>query len=151
MEHFNDSKNFSAITQYYIGVFFKIPVLQGLVEDLRTAKPSGQQQDPVIVVACPGLCRTNMGRDFSALVRFANNSVQKFLARTAEKGSRELVSGTLLGAEAHGKFWSNDALDERLPLMSPQVWNTVQKQSWSEIKAILSEHCPWVQDILGGT
>jgi hypothetical protein len=32
-----------------------------------------------------------------------------FLARTAEMGSRTLISATGLGVESHGKFWTNDS------------------------------------------
>ena len=38
------------------------------------------------------------------------------LARTAEQGSRTLVSGTVQGLEGHGKFWRNDVWNERYAL-----------------------------------
>jgi hypothetical protein len=107
------------------------------------------QQNPIIVVACPGLCRTNMGKDLGVMIGMVDGLWKKCFARSAEQGSRELVSGTLLGPEAHGRFWSNDVLDERLPSMSTEVWTRAQKQSWSEIKGVLSKQFPKVSEIVG--
>ncbi|KAK5633756.1 hypothetical protein RRF57_009470 [Xylaria bambusicola] len=87
--------------------------LAGMAVMQRIAKvTAGSTGSPEIIVnaVCPGLCKTELGRNFNVVQRTIGNIVLSFIARTAEQGSRTLVSGTALGPESHGRFWHNDVL-----------------------------------------
>lgn len=149
MQHFNDPQNFDYYKHYFLGTWFKMVVLKGLVEDLKKSESNNNKTDPIVLVASPGLCRTNQGRDFSLTLKVANGLFQGVFARTAEQGSRALVSAALLGQEAHGRFWRNDTLDGTDPVMSEEVWEKLWRQTWKEIKGILAEQCPEVKEVIG--
>lgn len=69
--------------------------------------------DVVINSVGPGLCRTSLTRDFSGfLPRMFVGLFYWLFGRTAEEGSRSLVSATLLGEESHGQFWQHDGFPE---------------------------------------
>ncbi|KAH7139571.1 hypothetical protein B0J11DRAFT_422276 [Dendryphion nanum] len=87
--------------------------LLGMVVMKKIARQANDrnEQDGVIVNACcPGLCRTNLGRNFSLAMKVLTAGFQFFTARTAEEGSRTLVGASALGWESHGKFWHHDVL-----------------------------------------
>jgi NAD(P)-dependent dehydrogenase (short-subunit alcohol dehydrogenase family) len=78
-----------------------------LIDQIVSRTPPSQV---IINTCCPGVCATRMSRDLDgrwcllSLLSIYNY----FCARSAEQGSRTVVSGALLGEEVHGRFWSND-------------------------------------------
>ncbi|KAH8156195.1 hypothetical protein CIB48_g12050 [Xylaria polymorpha] len=68
--------------------------------------------DVGINACCPGMCRTDQGRDFPLGQRTFMGGFQAIFARSAEQGSKTLVSATDLGLESTGKFWVNDGYFE---------------------------------------
>jgi len=97
----NDRKNFSIATQY---INTKLMEMWAMGQIASKTSPA----QVIVTSSCPGLCRSNLGRDFIALIRIPNNLFQKVFARSSEEGSRTIVSATSLGAEGHGGFWTND-------------------------------------------
>ncbi|KAI1779535.1 hypothetical protein F4818DRAFT_453590 [Hypoxylon cercidicola] len=65
-----------------------------------TRGASGQKRGPGVIVnaCCPGLCKTNMRRDFS------------FMNKMAMSVTYIKQGAMALGAESYGKFWANDEL-----------------------------------------
>ena len=99
----NDRANFSVLKQYQISKLLEMWAAKQVAA--RTSV------DEVIVVAsCPGLCRSNLGRDFSLLMRLPDAMFKRIFGRSAEEGSRTIVSATALGKDAHGGFWTNDQI-----------------------------------------
>lgn len=60
----------------------------------------------VVNACCPSICKTGLWREFGIRKRIHH----ALRARTAEEGSRTLVSATALGPESCGKLWSHDVL-----------------------------------------
>jgi NAD(P)-dependent dehydrogenase (short-subunit alcohol dehydrogenase family) len=96
---------FNYMTQYQVSKL----LLQYVVDSIapQTLGTSGEPE-VIVTTVCPGLCRTNLGREFGTLLKVTNGIFQRIFARSCEEGSRTLVSGATLGPEAHGKFWSHD-------------------------------------------
>ncbi|OCT54953.1 Retinol dehydrogenase 14 [Cladophialophora carrionii] len=107
LDFVNDKQNFAIQETYCMSKVLLMYVMEGLVAATRR----NNVDDVVITTCCPNLCRTNLGRDFNPLMNLANSMFQLVFARTAEEGSRILVSGTTLGKDAHGMFWSHDVFD----------------------------------------
>ena len=103
----NDEASFDAEKNYGMVKLLGMAVMRG-VADAAAKGPGG---DSIVVNACcPSLCKTDLGRDFGIGMKVIMMGMQAVLARTAEQGSRTLVSATALGPESLGKFWSHDIL-----------------------------------------
>jgi NAD(P)-dependent dehydrogenase (short-subunit alcohol dehydrogenase family) len=96
---------FNFLHQYSVSKLLLMYVVDGIVP--TTLNPSGKPE-VIVTTVCPGLCKTNIGREFSFALRLMNGIFQQIFARSSEEGSRTLVSGVALGPEAHGEFWSHD-------------------------------------------
>ena len=73
-----------------------------------TRKEDGTVQVIVNTVS-PGFCASSLGRQFRRpYERWLLWIVYKLFARTAEQGSRSLVSATVQGVESQGKCWRSD-------------------------------------------
>ncbi|KIX06663.1 uncharacterized protein Z518_04639 [Rhinocladiella mackenziei CBS 650.93] len=140
---------FEATKQYYVIKLLHMYVMGGLVEATSTST-STNHDDPnvIITTVCPGLCRTNLGRDFSILARIFVGLYQLILARSAEEGSRTLVSGVTLGKEAHGKFWSHDVFFRKGELITNAEGKALQNKVWDEIMEVLRKQVPRIDEDL---
>jgi len=105
VEKLNTKGVFNLQNQYSVSKLLLMYVMEGIAA--VTLDASGKPE-VIVTTVCPGLCKTNLGRDFSLPIRIANHAFQVLFARSCEEGSRTLVSGTTLGPEAHGEFWSHD-------------------------------------------
>jgi NAD(P)-dependent dehydrogenase (short-subunit alcohol dehydrogenase family) len=101
----NDKAHFSILKQYQISKLLEMWVVQQIAA--RTSP-----LETVVVASCPGLCRSSLGRDFGAFIRVVDYMIKAPMARSAEQGSRTLVSATALDKNAHGGFWTNDEITE---------------------------------------
>jgi NAD(P)-dependent dehydrogenase (short-subunit alcohol dehydrogenase family) len=99
---------FNAQVQYGVTKLLLMYVMQGLAAS--ALKPGTSMSEVIVTTVCPGLCRSNLGRDFPTLLKIPVGLFQQIFARSSEEGSRTVVSGTTLGPEAHGEFWSHDVL-----------------------------------------
>ncbi|KAI0429065.1 short-chain dehydrogenase/reductase [Xylaria sp. FL1042] len=110
----------------------------------RTASSTGP---PKIIVnaVCPGLCKTELGRNFNVVQRTIGNIVLSFIARTAEQGARTLVSDTALGT---GESWSFLA-QRRLEEMAKD--KVLMSKTWDEIFEVIFEDRPAVEKALHGS
>ncbi|ROW13542.1 hypothetical protein VPNG_04379 [Cytospora leucostoma] len=122
-----------------------ISVMLALAE--ATAPTPGEIAKPQIIVnaVCPDLCKTDLGRNFGLVSKILMVPFQALFARTAEQGSRSLVSATALSPESHGQFWHHDILE---PLGNLAQDEKLLQQSWSEILDVISEAQPDLQQIL---
>lgn len=144
LEFFNDAQRWKPEESYCEAKLLLMFVLQGIVEALggSQGKLASPGAGPVALVCCPNQTKTDLGRNFPLsmkIMMFAWNSV---FGRTAEQGSRTLVSGLMLGEEANGKFWTNDKLDERSPNITADEWKILQKAAWNEILEVLRSFKP---------
>jgi NAD(P)-dependent dehydrogenase (short-subunit alcohol dehydrogenase family) len=106
LEHLNDSRQFSGPKQYGISKLLLEYVLKTVADLVRNENGSL----PVIVnTVSPGLCASSLGRQYDRFYeRWVVWLLYKLFARTAEQGSRSLVSATYQGAGSHGKCWRSD-------------------------------------------
>lgn len=103
----NDEASFDQEKNYGMVKLLGMAAMRG-VADAAAKGPSG---DSIVVNACcPSLCKTDLGREFGIVMKAIMVPMQAVFARTAEQGSRTLVSATALGPESSGKFWSHDIL-----------------------------------------
>ena len=103
----NDEASFNQEKNYGIVKLLGMAAMQGIAN--AAAKGPGGASI-VVNACCPSFCKTDLGREFGMVMKAVMVPMQALLARTAEQGSRTLVSATALGPESSGKFWSHDIL-----------------------------------------
>lgn len=144
LEFFNDEQRWNPEAGYCEAKLLLMFVLQGLVKSLggSQGKLPASGNGPVLLACCPNQTKTDLGRNFPIGMKvfmFVWNSV---LARTAEQGSRTLVSGLTLGEEANGRLWVNDRFDDRSPNITASEWEVLQQVAWKEIVQVLKAYKP---------
>lgn len=105
IDQLNTEEGYSDQRHYMMTKLATMFVLQGVAD---------QHSDNQVIInaACPGFCKTDLGRNFSLVAKVFMGPIQYFVARTAEHGSRSLVSATTLGPESIGKLWHDDEVLE---------------------------------------
>ncbi|KAF4216876.1 hypothetical protein CNMCM8980_002206 [Aspergillus fumigatiaffinis] len=106
IERISAPESFNVEKSYNVLKLLTMYIMQGLIEDY--ARNERGEIAVTVNVACPGYCTTDLGRDFPWYISLPTKLMQTYYGRTAEEGSRSLVSATLLGLRGHGVFWSND-------------------------------------------
>lgn len=104
----NDREKWDPTKSYCMVKLLGMAVMQTLAR----ATMSSESDSPNVIVnaVCPGLCRTNLGRNFGIMSKIMGIPFQAIFARSAEEGARSLVSATALGAESQGRLWHHDVL-----------------------------------------
>lgn len=109
----NGRERWDATKSYTMVKLMGLAVMQAVAREAAgsSASSTDPKQSGIIVNAvCPSLCKTDLGRNFGTMSHISGFFFQAAFARTAEEGSRSLVSATALGPESHGRFWHHDIL-----------------------------------------
>jgi NAD(P)-dependent dehydrogenase (short-subunit alcohol dehydrogenase family) len=139
LQRMQNASKFDKVSQYYLIKLAGMFVVRGLVERVGSERL-------VINATCPGMCKTNMGRNHPLVERIFMAVFYVFLGRSAEQGSRSMVSATGLGPESHGKFWVNDKYLPPSQFMDSERGNELYRETWNEILDILRSHV--VSDVI---
>lgn len=107
LDKVSEPKYFDPKLQYCLTKLFAMYVMEGLVQ---AQERHGGADEVIISTACPGLCRSNMGREFPKWQQVFDSAFKRVMARSPEEGSRTIVSGVTLGKEAHGQMWAHDSI-----------------------------------------
>ncbi|KAL1382086.1 short-chain dehydrogenase/reductase family protein-like protein, partial [Phyllosticta capitalensis] len=137
----NGPKDYHFQLQYNVSKLFTMACLHtAAVADMA---PEG---DVVVTSCCPGLCKSDLGRDFSGflMVRIVRGLFFALFARSTEQGARSLVSGVTLGKEANGQFWQHDKFQEVSPYLLGEKGDAFKQRVWAEILDSLRKDVPEV-------
>ncbi|PGH33526.1 hypothetical protein GX50_03683 [[Emmonsia] crescens] len=143
LQKINDPKNFSIGSQYCISKLLAMWVTTHIA-----AKTSVEQV--IVSASCPGMCKSNLSHDLGLVLRGLDGFARSILARTTEQGSRTLVSGTLLGPDAHGGFWTHDKVAMPGVLVVSDEGKKLGTHCWGEILDVLRSQNPEIDVILNG-
>ncbi|KAF2017344.1 hypothetical protein BU24DRAFT_440345 [Aaosphaeria arxii CBS 175.79] len=133
---YNIPEQFKANHQYSISKLFLMYATNTLAAQVSSA-------EVIITSICPGMVATNLPRDYKFPgARFATWLFGILLQRTAEQGARSIVSGTVLGESAHGRFWQHDELQPIGPSVAGDENRKIASQVWDEIVQVLSAQVP---------
>ena len=121
-------------------------LLMYVVETLAKQVPSSEV---LIQAVCPGACASELARDMDGIaIRAAKVAASALVLRTAEEGSRTLVSGTNVGEKGHGRFWRNDIIQEPAPLLQGEVGERLRKKVWGEVVDAVGKDVPEIRDLV---
>jgi len=106
LDHLNSPDRFQGPKQYGISKL----LLEYVIKTLANLVRRDDGTVPVIInTVSPGFCASSLGRQYNRFYeRWLAWLAYKIFARTAEQGSRSLVSATVQGIESQGKCWRSD-------------------------------------------
>lgn len=106
LDHLNSEERFQGPKQYGISKL----LLEYMIKTLATLVRNDDGTVHVIInTVSPGFCASSLGRQYNRFYeRWLSWLAYKIFARTAEQGSRSLVSATVQGIESQGKCWRSD-------------------------------------------
>lgn len=111
LREFSQPASFAgAEAQYSVSKLFGMYAADELATRVLAGKEGGEA--PVIINSVnPGATATSLTRNIDSLaLKVVAWVYLRLLARTAEQGSRSLVSACALGPESHGQYWEHDRL-----------------------------------------
>ncbi|KAK0720189.1 hypothetical protein B0H67DRAFT_575280 [Lasiosphaeris hirsuta] len=124
---------------YCLVKLLAMSIVRAVAKETEAGRDGRSGPEIIVNSVCPGLCKTDLGRNFSWLVQKFMLPYHAIFARSGEEGGRALVSATVLGPESHGRFWHNDILQPVAELVADDAF---MAESWSEIMAILKKAQP---------
>ncbi|KAH8198416.1 hypothetical protein TruAng_007400 [Truncatella angustata] len=138
LQFFNDSHRWTKQRGYCEAKLLLMLFIRQLATSLggEEGRP-GNFKSPIVLACCPGQCKTDLFRNFPSSARAYIDAIG---ARSAEEGSRTLVSGLLQGEKANGRMWVNDQFDDWSPGLSEKEWEALQQRVWVDLLAALREH-----------
>ncbi|OQE29435.1 hypothetical protein PENSTE_c002G06027 [Penicillium steckii] len=146
LDHLNSEERFQGPKQYGISKLLLEYVMKTLANLIR----NDDGTVPVIInTVSPGFCASSLGRQYNRFYeRWLSWLAYKIFARTAEQGSRSLVSATVQGIESQGKCWRSDGyLDESKALTTGTEGKQFEVKAWEEILDVLKVQAAEVQII----
>lgn len=105
----NDPQKWDAFRSYCMVKLMGMAVMQTIAQATKSSASEGQG-GVIVNAVCPGLCKTQLGRNFGLMSKITGTVFQAIFARSAEEGARSLVSATALGLESQGRLWHHDVL-----------------------------------------
>ncbi|EAW12191.1 uncharacterized protein ACLA_061530 [Aspergillus clavatus NRRL 1] len=144
LQALNEPGSFGLRSTYVISKLLVLYIMRGLVDDYSEPVPPnesmcGNTHPPISVavnVICPGYTVTNIGRGAPYYITVMNKLLQLYGGRSAEQGSRSLVSAALLGVHGHGKFWSHDTFVDQGYMVTSEEGQKLQARIWKEIHGV---------------
>lgn len=106
------------------------------------AEKDGSSTAPVTINAVnPGLCHSELGRDFPTVAFWL---IKLVLARSTEVGSRTLVHAASQGAATHGKYLSDCHIKAPGAFVTSEEGRQAQSRVWDELAKKLEAIAPGV-------
>lgn len=103
--------------------------------ELATRMQKQGKPDVTLNFVTPGLCQSELTREGSLQTEI----LKFFLARTAEKGSRNYLWATQAGPESHGKYIGNCRYEEVAPFVTSGEGVKTQGRIWDELSRKLEK------------
>ncbi|KAI0183716.1 short-chain dehydrogenase/reductase [Xylaria flabelliformis] len=141
----NKEQDWVAEKSYSLVKLAGMAIMQHIAKITAAASTAGGSPDIIVNAVCPGLCKTDLGRNFGFVQKAIGSIVLSFIARTAEQGSRTLVSGTALGPESHGRLWHHDIL---YPIGEMAKDEALMNKTWDEVYEVIAKDRPAVERAL---
>ncbi|KIW86989.1 uncharacterized protein Z519_12454 [Cladophialophora bantiana CBS 173.52] len=94
----------------------------------------------IINTACPGLCKSDLGRNLrnvNPLIKLIQWFLYSIFARTAEQGANTYITALIRDEETHGEMWKNDRVFEPGPMLSTAEGREFGDKMWSEALQVI--------------
>ncbi|RFN43445.1 hypothetical protein FIE12Z_12324 [Fusarium flagelliforme] len=130
----NDPAKSDMANRYYVS---KLIVLY-LIREIANRLDGSEKNNVIINTPNPSYCKSGLMREK------ADQVPPDFLARTAEMGSRALVSGVLAGRESNGKYMTNSQIHDPACHVTNKMGVKIQSALFKELLEKLEAIAPGV-------
>ncbi|KAF3046045.1 hypothetical protein E8E12_010627 [Didymella heteroderae] len=136
LEHYNKRENFKEGSQYKFSKVFLMYATNKLASYISSA-------DVIITSICPGVVRSDLGRDhyFPGVYVLAALLVFLFM-KSPSQGANAILSGTTQGEAVHGRFWKDDRIMPVPVAVAGSEMKELGSRIWGEIIESLEKDVP---------
>ena len=136
LEHYNKRENFKEGNLYKFSKVFLMYATNKLASEVSSA-------DVIITSICPGVVRSDLGRDhyFPGVYVLAGLLVFLFMNSPAQ-GANAILSGTTQGEAVHGRFWKDDRIMPVPLAVAGSEMKELGSRIWDEIVESLKKDVP---------
>jgi NAD(P)-dependent dehydrogenase (short-subunit alcohol dehydrogenase family) len=133
LEYYNKREQFKEGNQYKYSKVFLMYSTNKLASKISSA-------DVIITSICPGVVKTDLGRDRFFPGVFVLAAVIVFLImKSPSQGANLILSGTTQGEAVHGRFWKSDKI-QPIPLaLAGTEMKELGDRIWNEIIEVLKK------------
>lgn len=138
LEHYNQRENFKEGNQYKFSKVFLMYAANKLAAETSSA-------DVIITSICPGVVRSDLGRDhfFPGVFVLAGAVVLLFM-KSPSQGADSILSATTQGEAVHGRFWKDDKImpvpvavaGSEMKELGSRVWDEMMESLRGEVGAL---------------
>ncbi|TGJ86829.1 hypothetical protein E0Z10_g1956 [Xylaria hypoxylon] len=155
MAHYHHSKNFPGDPNVMYGDT-KMMVHYAANELVKLAKGKDDRPEVIINTSCPGVVKTNLGRNYTEGSLFYTIGVALFLGflgKTPENGARTLIAAGRTKESENGKFirfygYEEEYQKQKETLFISDSGRHIQASVWSEITSELFTKVPAAHSVL---
>lgn len=119
-----------------------------VTKNMAEAVDASDRGHVIINALNPGLCKTQLFREFWFPLNLIVQLAFVLLARDAEMGSRTLVTAALAGEETHGNWMTDCRLHLWPTIMKGENGDKLSRRVWEELLEVIEEIQPGVTDLL---
>lgn len=143
LQYYSQSDHFAGVEpQYNISKLFLMYAVNELAARFDVQRESSAG-NVIINSVNPGATATSLTRNIDSLaLRVLAFVYLRLLARTAEQGSRSLVSACMVGEEGHGRLWAHDTFQALSPVVTSDEGQEMQRRVWNEVIEALKGQIP---------
>jgi NAD(P)-dependent dehydrogenase (short-subunit alcohol dehydrogenase family) len=136
LEYYNRRENFKEGNQYKFSKLFLMYATNKLASEVSS-------KDVIITSICPGMVRTDLGRDryFPGIFILAAAFLFLFI-RSPSQGANMILSGTTQGESVHGRFWQHDKIQPVPLAVAGNEMKELALRIWGEIVDALERDVP---------
>ncbi|KAL1644538.1 hypothetical protein SLS61_008806 [Didymella pomorum] len=136
LEHYNKRENFKEGSLYKFSKVFLMYAANKLASEISSA-------DVIITSICPGVVRSDLGRDhyFPGVYVLAGLLVFLFM-KSPSQGADAILSGTTQGEAVHGRFWKDDRIMPVPVAVAGSEMKELGSRIWDEIVESLKNDVP---------
>ncbi|KEZ39612.1 Short chain dehydrogenase [Scedosporium apiospermum] len=147
----NEANIFNALQNeaYFQDRYFTSKLLQ-LICARKLASTLPPERGIIVTSLSPGLCNTDLFRNAPWFARWILGAMLSLVGRSAEMGSRTLVSGALAGSEMHGEYMRHCGRAEYPGVVEGEEGEALMGRVWGELLGVLEEVRPGVTKGLTG-
>jgi NAD(P)-dependent dehydrogenase (short-subunit alcohol dehydrogenase family) len=113
-------------------------------------KDANGQSKIIINTTCPGLCKSDLGREAtkSIFVKLFAWLLFALVAREAEQGANTYVTALDQDEKTHGEMWKDDKIEKTGPMMATEKGQQMGEKIWPEMVQVMLKADPSTKPFL---
>ncbi|EXJ77189.1 hypothetical protein A1O3_10347 [Capronia epimyces CBS 606.96] len=118
---------------------------------IPSIKGTDGQPKVIINTTCPGMCKSDLGRQMvtNFVIRIISAVLFALVARTAAQGANTYTTALVQGVDTHGEMWKDDRIYEPGPIYTTEEGRKFGDRVWSEVLRVMVKADPSIKLFMG--